>query len=360
MSRKIGVVAVLIAAVLVTMGLAGCVSEGDDVDWTKPTQAMLDDIDVNEANETLSITVSLADKEGVDTRASGSVRIAIWDSMGFEMLNKSYDVSSKDFDAISILGLKLSSYTFEIPFSDLAKSHDRGYDTLAGDNAMHGMASFTYKETTFSDTYDMGWLNPTIPDALLLPNEDPQADLMVTNPGYVGMSVVCNGSASTDLEGGLLSYEWDWGDGDVISSLIGEAEESHIYDTAGTYTITMKITDPEDASAVKQMDVTVDWALDISISSWGIVAEGTYLNQTYVEILIDNMAPAEISTPTAGVDGILLKDAADMSTENNGTDIAIPATIAIDGDVTIMVYFDPAEGFTATQIDIWGRMLALP
>ena len=71
-------------------------------------------------------------------------------------------------------------------------------------------------------------------------------------------------------------------------------------------------------------------------------------------------APVEITLPTAGVDGIMLKDAAEAATDNNGTDVAIPATLAVDGDVTVMVYFDPAEGFTATQIDIWGRMVALP
>ena len=275
------------------------------------------------------------------------------------MLNNTYEVKEKDFDSLTVLNVKISSYTFEIPFSDLQKSHDRGYDLLEGDNAMHIMAWFTFKDSTFEDDYDLGWLNPTIPEALLHPNEAPQADLSVNNPGYVGMAVVCNGSGSFDLEGGLLSYEWDWGDGDTVSSMVAEAEEIHSYNLPGTNTILMTVTDPEDANATRTMDVTIVWSLQITVTDWGIVTEGTYIDQTYVEILIENLAPAETSTPQAGMSGIMLKDAADAMTDASGTDIAIPETLAIEGDVTVVVYFDTEEGFTPTKIDVWGREFTL-
>jgi hypothetical protein len=340
---------------MVAMAFAGCVGDGDDADWKNPTEIELDSIDVNELNETVSITFSLGDKDGMMTRASGSVRVAIWDSKDFEMLNGTYDVKAKDFESFTLLGLKVATYTFEIPFSDFQKSHDRGYDM--NDNSMHGMAWFTFKDNTFGDEYD--WLNPTIPDALLHPNEAPEADLTVDNPGYVGMAVVVNGSASTDLEMGDLDYEWDWGDGDTIPPIIAEAEESHVYDTAGTYTIIMKVIDPEDAEATKSMEVVIEWSLGITVNSWGIVPDGDYVNQTYVELLIENMAPGETATPQAGVGGIKLKNAADEMTDDNGTDVAIPGTIADGGSVTVMIYFDPADGFDATKIDVWGREFTL-
>ena len=342
------------------MGLAGCVSDPDEADWGDPTMVEFDDIDVDESNETVSVTFSLGDKDDEYTRATGTVRIAIFDSDDFEMLNATFDVKAKEFDSLVILGLKISQYTQEIGFNAFEKSHDRGYDILGGDNAMHGMVWFTWKEETFEDTYDIGWLNPTIPEGLLHPNEAPEADLVVTNPGFVGMAVVCNGSASTDLEGGTLDFAWDWGDGDTIDPLFASAEESHIYDAAGTYTITMTVTDPEDANDTMTMDVTIEWSIDITVNSWGIVAEGDYENQTYVELLIENAATEEVELPTAGMDGIKLMDASDNTVDANGTDVDIPATLAVDGDVTVMVYFDPEEGFTATKIDVWGREFALP
>ncbi|NIP34487.1 MAG: hypothetical protein GWN18_18500, partial [Thermoplasmata archaeon] len=208
--------------------------------------------------------------------------------------------------------------------------------------------------------FDQDWLNPNIPEALLHPNEAPQADLTVNNPGYVGLDVVCNASGSFDTEGGALSFEWDWGDGDTISAMFGQAEESHAYDVAGTYTITLKVIDPEDAEATRTMDVTIEWSLGITINGWGTVAEGDYVNQTYVEIHIENMAPAEVSVPQAGMEGIMLKNAADETADATGTDVTIPDTLAIDGEVTVTVYFDPAEGFDATKVDVWGREFTLP
>jgi hypothetical protein len=357
MSRKIAITAALIAMVTVTMAFAGCVGDADDAEWNKPTQVTFNTIDVNEANETVTITFTLNDKGDENTRATGSVRVAIWDSMDFEMLNKTYEVKAKDFDAWTLFGVKLADYDLEVPFSDFAKSHDRGAGGI-DDNEMHGNVWFTFKEVTFGDDYD--WLNPTIPDGLLLPNEAPQADVVIHNPGYVGMAVICNGSGSTDIEGGGFEWEWDWGDGDTTPSIIATEEESHIYDTAGTYTIIMKVTDYEGLEATKSMDVTVEWSLGITVSSWGIVAEGTYINQTYVELMIENMSPAEAATPSAAAESIKLKDAADAMTDDNGTDVAIPDTLAVDGDVTVMIYFDPAEGFTPTKIDVWGREFTLP
>jgi hypothetical protein len=349
-----------VVVLLLAMGLAGCVSDPDEADWKNPVSVSFDDITIEETNETIEVTISLEDKDGSYTRATGTIRVALFDSDDFEMLNATFDVKDKDFDSLVILGLKISQYTQEIGFNALQKSHDRGYDILGGDNAMHGMVWFTWKEQTFEDTYDIGWLNPTIPEGLLHPNEAPEGDLVVTNPGFVGMAVVCNGSASMDLEGGTLDFEWDWGDGDTIDRLFASAEESHVYDVAGTYTITMMVFDPEDANDTVTMDVTIEWSIDITVNSWGIVAEGDYENQTYVELLIENAAAEEVELPTAGMDGIKLMDASDATVDANGTDVDIPATLAVDGDVTVMVYFDPEEGFTATKIDVWGREFALP
>ena len=177
MDRKIGVTALLIAVVMVAMAFAGCVGDADDADWKAPAQVDFDSIDVKENNETVEVTFSLLDKDGMMTRASGTVRVIIWDSDGFEMLNKTYDVKAKDFEALTLLGIKIATYTFEIPFSDFQKSHDRAIAAFGDGNTMTGKVVFSYKETSFEEAYD--WFDPTIPDALLHPNDAPQADLTV-------------------------------------------------------------------------------------------------------------------------------------------------------------------------------------
>jgi hypothetical protein len=48
---------------------------------------------------------------------------------------------------------------------------------------------------------------------------------------------------------------WDWGDGTPLS--IGGPTATHIYENAGTYTITMKFTDTEGAQATATKMITV-------------------------------------------------------------------------------------------------------
>jgi len=359
MELKTSILAVLVALVLLTMGFAGCISEGEEDDWKTPTQAIFDGLSINETGQMVDVDFSLADKDDRYTKASGTLRVAIWDSDDFQMLDKTFDIRSKDFFSFVILGLTAASYSLEIPFADLAKSHDWGYDDLGEftERKMHATIWFEYKGETFTDDYNSEFLNPEIPDALLHPNDAPMADLVVSNPGYVGMMVMCDGTASSDPEGGYLDYGWDWGDGYTTPSILASAEEDHSYDAPGTYTITMTVTDPEDATDIKTVDVTVIDILAITVNDWGEVAEGDYIGQTYVELNIHNEdALAATNLPAAA---FWLLDDMTGREEYNVVEPVVPATLAADGDLTLMVYFDLPDGYTATQIEVFDRILAL-
>jgi hypothetical protein len=359
MELKKSILAVLVALVLLTMGFAGCISEGDEDDWKTPTQAIFDGLSVNETGQMVDVDFSLADKDDRYTKASGTLRVAIWDSDDFQMLDKTFDIKSKDFFSFVILGLTAASYSLEIPFADLAKSHDWGYDGLGEftERKMHATIWFEYKGETFTDDYNSEFLNPEIPDALLHPNEAPVGDLVVSNPGFVGMMVMCDASASSDAEGGYLDYDWDWGDGDTTPSFLAGDEESHSYDAPGTYTITLTITDPEDATDIMTEDVTVIDILAITVNDWGVVADGDYVGQTYVDLTIHNEdALAATNLPAAA---FWLLDATTGREDYNVVEPDVPATLAADGDLTLMVYFDLPDGYTATSIEVFGRVLPL-
>jgi PKD repeat protein len=55
----------------------------------------------------------------------------------------------------------------------------------------------------------------------------------------VAETVTFNASASADSDGTIVSYAWDFGDGDSGSGAIVE----HVYTAAGTYTVTLTVTD---------------------------------------------------------------------------------------------------------------------
>jgi PKD repeat protein len=55
-----------------------------------------------------------------------------------------------------------------------------------------------------------------------------------------GLNASVNGSASTDLDGSITGYSWNWGDGTATSTGV---TATHSYATPGTYVVTLTVTD---------------------------------------------------------------------------------------------------------------------
>lgn len=62
-----------------------------------------------------------------------------------------------------------------------------------------------------------------------------------------------NGSASSDSDGSIVSYSWNFGDGSNASGVTA----SHTYAAAGTYTVSLTVTDNEGANGNSSQSVTV-------------------------------------------------------------------------------------------------------
>jgi large repetitive protein len=64
-----------------------------------------------------------------------------------------------------------------------------------------------------------------------------------------------NSTGTTDTDGGIRSYSWNWGDLTPLST--GAAPAAHTYAAAGTYTITLTVTDNWGRATTVTRDVTV-------------------------------------------------------------------------------------------------------
>jgi PKD repeat protein len=84
-------------------------------------------------------------------------------------------------------------------------------------------------------------------------NLSPVADPGGPYASMLGSAISFNGSASSDPDGSVVSYAWQLGDGAAAS---GPAP-SHTYATAGTYTVSLKVTDDNGASAQATTIATV-------------------------------------------------------------------------------------------------------
>ncbi len=78
-------------------------------------------------------------------------------------------------------------------------------------------------------------------------NQAPTANAGGPYSGTAGSSIAVTGVASSDSDGTISTYRWDWGDGtpNTTSSI---PTASHIYATGGTKTITLTVTDNDGAT----------------------------------------------------------------------------------------------------------------
>ncbi|MGP8330355.1 MAG: PGF-pre-PGF domain-containing protein, partial [Methanosarcinaceae archaeon] len=76
------------------------------------------------------------------------------------------------------------------------------------------------------------------------PNQPPVADPNGPYTGVEGTEIAFDGSASSDTDGNIVSYNWDFGDGNSATGV----NPVHTYARNGTYTINLTVTDNDGAT----------------------------------------------------------------------------------------------------------------
>lgn len=79
----------------------------------------------------------------------------------------------------------------------------------------------------------------------IVPNQGPVAKFVVSK-GKVGETTTFDASGSTDSDGRVVRYDWDFGDNTKLDN--AGPTPTHIYANAGTYTVTLTVTDNEGGS----------------------------------------------------------------------------------------------------------------
>ena len=121
----------------------------------------------------------------------------------------------------------------------------------SGAAASHAYATGGTYPVTLTVTDDGGLTGRTTRQVTVASNQPPEPAFTLSATGAtVGVR-----SMSTDADGSVAAYSWDWGDGTPAGS--GETAQ-HTYGTAGTYTVVLTVTDDVGATAAASRTVTVE------------------------------------------------------------------------------------------------------
>ena len=144
-----------------------------------------------------------------------------------------------------------------------------------------------------------------------------------------------DGSASSDPDGVVVGYAWDFGDGSTGSG----ATASHAFATAGTYTIGLTVTDDGGATATTTDAVTVTAPTGNTPPTASLTASCTELDCT-----VDGSASSD-------PDGAVVGYAWDFGDGSTGSGATASHAFATAGTYTIGLTVTDDGGATATTTD---------
>lgn len=184
-------------------------------------------------------------------------------------------------------------------------------DTATGATKSHTYAASGTYTVTLTVTDNRGGTHTTSQDVAVVANLKPTAAFTKT---VQFLQASFDGTGSTDSDGTVDTYEWDFGDGNTGSG----ASPNHAYAAAGTYTVKLTVTDNDGAKDSVTHSVTVEsppplaadtftrtvsngWGTASTGGAWSIVSGPTRFS------VADGVAKASIAaggTGTALLNGV--------------------------------------------------------
>ncbi|MEM2105374.1 MAG: PKD domain-containing protein [Candidatus Bathyarchaeia archaeon] len=144
--------------------------------------------------------------------------------------------------------------------------------------------------------------------------------------------VTFDASASSPDGGVIVSYTWDFGDGNITT--VSEPIITHAYETWGTYTVTLKVTDSEGKWDTETKQITVENA-PVADFTWN-----PYYPQRGVTVMFD----ASTSSPDGGVIISYAWDFGDGTPIIEESDPIITHVYTTAGDYLVTLNVTDSEG----------------
>lgn len=296
----------------------------------------------NEGKETLeSVTVNV---DNVRTSTNKSIITSCENSTGsdgFCLENRSDETSIQGFT-------NDDTYTFEASVDVI--------NSIVGEFTLFGFVNTTSGR---NDGVESGKVNVSVSDESSVVNDPPTAEYSIspTDP-TPGESISFDGSLSSDADGSIVSYEWDWTNDGAIDDT--GVNPSHSYGSEGDYTVRLVVTDDEGATSTYTNTVPVqsedsgggggdDGDGDNGGGSIGDPGDGDSTNEASADGSSVNLISPKSQTKFVG-DSLTLDESAseDTTVTIGGSDNTFELVEIIDGNTAKI----ELNGFENHTLDI--------
>lgn len=192
---------------------------------------------------TYPVKLTMVDNRGNLSTVSQSVSVYSQPTADFTVSASPVQGATTTFDGSGSSepdpGVTISSYAWS--FGD-----GTPVTTTASPTTPHVFAQAGTYKVSLTITNSVG-LTSTASQTVTV-DEAPSAVMAQPSPAQplVGQKVAFDGSGSTDPDGAITGYSWNFGDG---SGPVGGAKPTHTYTRAGNYTVTLTVTDSDGHTA---------------------------------------------------------------------------------------------------------------
>lgn len=211
-------------------------------------------------------------------------------------------------------------------------------NTGTGANPTHTYTTANMYNVTLTVMDDAGATDSIGTTANIVPvvvNQPPIADANGPYSGTVGVAIIFDGSASTDADGTIVSYNWDYGDGNTGTGIT----PSHTYGVDGNFTVSLTVTDDAGATTSSTTTASIGAVNQPPVSD----PNGPYSGTVGVALIFDGSASTDS-------DGTIVSYAWDFGDGNTGTGVTPSHTYMMNGNYTVSltVTDDAGDSGTAT------------
>jgi len=258
------------------------------------TLTVVDDSDASSAAVSTTATVSEdAEEEDSEETEQTVIAVAGEDQNGFVG-----DVVTFDASGSTVSPSSETTVTYSWDW-DGDGQYDETVQEAVVTHQFNNADTFTVslKVTAFDNKTSTDTVTVTISENV---NNGPTASPGDPCEGIVGEMMAFNGSSSSDSDGSIVEYQWNFGDS-IVSTESGSSV-THIYSTAGTFTLSLVVKDDDGASSsAATTTVVISEPPQVSSVNTEPITNATSV-VGYTEVTVDQLVQIFINRGSSKVD----------------------------------------------------------